>query len=128
MSFGERTFPYCRPAVMNDHFDRKHLGAMGEKARNSQISCEHLKCKEQGLKLEELDHFRNHVQRVHGVRFRPGNLFRRFIRFAWLPVGMGCWWSVIKGESLSLGCQEASAAFSGRGNGASSDGGLRASH
>lgn len=64
----ERTFSYSRPAKMNDHFDREHLRKLKE--RDSQITCEHPKCKEQGLKLENLNHFRNHVQRVHGIRLR----------------------------------------------------------
>lgn len=70
----ERTFYYCRPAVMNDHFDREHLKALKEAERSKLIICKHPGCYNgrEGLKLESLDHFRNHVQRVYGVRLRPG--------------------------------------------------------
>ncbi len=71
-SYEERTFSYCRTAVMNDHFDREHLKEMKELERNNLIFCDHPKCKEEGVKLKHLDHFRNHVQRVHGIALRPG--------------------------------------------------------
>lgn len=64
----KRTFSYSRPAKINNYFDYKYLREL--KKRNSQITCEHLKCKELGLKLESLNHFRNHVQRVYGVWLR----------------------------------------------------------
>ncbi|OAQ58761.1 FluG domain-containing protein [Pochonia chlamydosporia 170] len=67
LSIGERTFSYCRPAVMNDHFDREHLDTM---KRSDIIVCNHPKCRDADLKLTSLDHFRNHVARVHGVNLR----------------------------------------------------------
>ena len=67
LSQEERTFKYCRPAVMFDHFDRKHARQLGS-AR--QMSCNHPKCKEEGLEFKDLNHFKNHVQRVHGVKLR----------------------------------------------------------
>jgi hypothetical protein len=73
MSEEERTFRYCRPAVMNDHFDREHLNPLKVAERCKSIICEHPGCWDGGkvLRLESLDHFRNHVQSVHGVRLRP---------------------------------------------------------
>ncbi|KAL2192266.1 hypothetical protein P885DRAFT_79989 [Corynascus similis CBS 632.67] len=35
-----------------------------------QISCNHPKCKEEALEFKHLNHFKNHVERVHGVRVR----------------------------------------------------------
>ncbi|KAK0637170.1 FluG domain-containing protein [Bombardia bombarda] len=70
-SHEERMFPYCRPAVMNDHFDREHLKEMEEMERDNLIFCDHPKCQEDGVKLKHLDHFRNHVQDVHGITLRP---------------------------------------------------------
>jgi hypothetical protein len=69
----ERTFRYCRPAVMNNHFERTHLKALRQAEREDRITCGHPKCQTNGedLKLESVDHFRNHVQRVHGVWLRP---------------------------------------------------------
>ena len=67
MSVDERTFAYCRPAVMNDHFDREHLVTMEQKERERFIGCIHPKCREADVRLHTLDHFRNHVATVHGV-------------------------------------------------------------
>lgn len=67
-SYEERTFPNCRTAVMNDHFEREHLMELEEMERENLIFCEHPKCKEEGVKLKHLDHFRNHVESVHGVK------------------------------------------------------------
>jgi hypothetical protein len=39
LSYKERTFRYCRPAVIYDYFDRKHVGQLGGV---KQISCSHL--------------------------------------------------------------------------------------
>ncbi|KJZ70767.1 hypothetical protein HIM_09851 [Hirsutella minnesotensis 3608] len=71
LSFAERTFSYCRPAVMNDHFDREHLDTLTEMGRNGSITCNHPRCKEADLELTGLDHLKNHIERVHGVRLRP---------------------------------------------------------
>ena len=70
-SYKERTFSYCRTAVMNDHFDREHLKMMEELEHDNLIFCDHPKCKEEGVKLKHLDHFRNHVQTIHGIALRP---------------------------------------------------------
>ncbi|KAH7129645.1 hypothetical protein B0J13DRAFT_453386 [Dactylonectria estremocensis] len=69
LSREERAFTYCRPTVMNDHFDDQHLVAR-ERAeqRGEKVRCEHPNCKD--LKLQHLDHFRSHVQRIHGVTLR----------------------------------------------------------
>lgn len=69
LNFEERTFRYCRPRIRDDHFDNHHLPER-ERAfqRGASIRCEHPKCRT--LKLEDLDHFRNHVASVHGVPLR----------------------------------------------------------
>ncbi|KAK4198138.1 hypothetical protein QBC40DRAFT_230740 [Triangularia verruculosa] len=67
MSHGERTFKYCRPAVMYDHFDRKHAQQLGGV---KQMSCNHPKCSSEALSFKHLRHFKNHVEKVHGVRLR----------------------------------------------------------
>lgn len=69
LSREERAFIYCRPTVMNDHFDDQHLVAREQVEQGGErIRCEHPKCKD--LKLQHLDHFRSHVQRIHGVTLR----------------------------------------------------------
>ncbi|RYO79482.1 hypothetical protein DL762_008140 [Monosporascus cannonballus] len=69
LSLEERAFTYCRPAVMNDHFDDHHLvGRERAEQCGEKIRCEHPKCRD--LKFQHLDHFRSHVQSIHGVTLR----------------------------------------------------------
>ncbi|KAK7967629.1 FluG domain-containing protein [Apiospora aurea] len=70
LSYQERTFTYSRPAVMNDHFERAHVRKIRDLEHDKLIFCEHPTCVEEGVKLDDLDHFRNHVQTVHGVWLR----------------------------------------------------------
>jgi len=65
LTLEERTFKYARPSVRNDHFDDEHLE---ERERAGRLLCKHPKCKE--VRLESLDHFRNHVKQVHKVSLR----------------------------------------------------------
>ncbi|KAK4116055.1 FluG domain-containing protein [Canariomyces notabilis] len=67
LSYEERTFKYCRPAVMYDHFNRNHARQLDSA---KQILCNHPKCRREGLEFKHLDHFKNHIERVHGVRLR----------------------------------------------------------
>jgi hypothetical protein len=67
LSYEERTFQYCRPAVMYDHFDRTHARHMGDA---KQIVCNHPKCQGGALKFKHLNHFKNHVETIHGVKLR----------------------------------------------------------
>ncbi|KAH7176072.1 hypothetical protein EDB81DRAFT_633263, partial [Dactylonectria macrodidyma] len=82
----ERRFSYCRPAVMNDYFERENLSAREGKSRNRQITCDHLKRKQEGLQLEHMDHFRSHVQRVRSVWPRPGRRRAYPLEFGMAPV------------------------------------------
>lgn len=66
LSHEERTFIYCRPTVMYDHFDKKHAQQLGV----TQMSCNHPRCREEALEFKHLNHFKSHVQKVHGVRLR----------------------------------------------------------
>ncbi|KAL6415364.1 uncharacterized protein AUP68_01917 [Ilyonectria robusta] len=61
LSLAERSFTYCRPTVMNDHFDGEHL-IRREQAEQcgEKIRCEHPKCR--NLKFECLDAFRSRLQ------------------------------------------------------------------
>ncbi|KAK3177464.1 hypothetical protein K4F52_009755 [Lecanicillium sp. MT-2017a] len=72
LSVEARTFKWCRPPVLNDHFDNAHL-ARRETAeqRGEAIWCGHPKCRQQ--KFDHLDHFRNHVESVHGVKLRSSD-------------------------------------------------------
>lgn len=67
LSYKERTFKYCRPAVMYDHFDKKHAKQLSSAER---LSCSHPKCRGQALKFDNLNHFKSHVETIHGVRLR----------------------------------------------------------
>ncbi|KAH9898831.1 hypothetical protein F4778DRAFT_743220 [Xylariomycetidae sp. FL2044] len=42
LPFEEWTFSYCRPTVLNDHFDNRHLRSReGAKQRGESIRCDH---------------------------------------------------------------------------------------
>jgi hypothetical protein len=71
-TFHERTFPYCRSTKRNDHFDDYHLEEKEHAELHGElIACKHPKCREKDVKLRNVDHFRNHVASVHGVKLRP---------------------------------------------------------
>jgi hypothetical protein len=65
LSYEERTFKYCRPAVMYDHFDKKHAKQL---SGAKQMLCNHPKCRGEALEFKHLNHFKNHVERIHGVK------------------------------------------------------------
>jgi hypothetical protein len=66
-SYEQRMGSFCRPAKMMDHVERIHLKGQDPEAR---IECCHPTCKSQGLVLKHLQHFKNHVQSVHGISLR----------------------------------------------------------
>jgi hypothetical protein len=72
-SYEERMGSFCRPSKMMDHVERNHLKGKDLEAR---IECCHPTCKSQGLVLEHVQHFKSHVQTVHGVTLREP----RFVR------------------------------------------------
>ncbi|TVY14767.1 hypothetical protein LARI1_G008250 [Lachnellula arida] len=72
-SYEDRIGSFCRPAKMMDHVERVHLKGKDPDAR---IECCHPICKSQGLILEHLQHFKSHVQTVHGITLREP----RFVR------------------------------------------------
>jgi hypothetical protein len=59
----EKTF--SRPAKMMDHVER-HLAL--EPAET--VACRHPVCKAAGLVLNNVNHFKNHIARVHGITLR----------------------------------------------------------
>ncbi|KAH7379085.1 hypothetical protein BKA64DRAFT_564631, partial [Cadophora sp. MPI-SDFR-AT-0126] len=72
-SYEERMGSFCRPANMMDHVERIHLKGRDPHA---QIECYHPVCKSQRLVLQHLEHFKGHVETVHGVKLREP----RFVR------------------------------------------------
>lgn len=64
MTYLHRTFSYCRPSKLMDHVE-SHL-----RAEPDNFSCRHPVCKANGIVLKNMDHFRNHVQAVHGITLR----------------------------------------------------------
>lgn len=83
MTLSERTFRYCRPTIRNDHFDDSHMEEREHAERRGEsIRCYHLECRD--MKFQHLDHFRNHVQSVHGVPLRSSDqVTQRRERKAW---------------------------------------------
>ncbi|OAA45708.1 FluG domain-containing protein [Cordyceps fumosorosea ARSEF 2679] len=64
-----RRFKYCRLPVLNDHFDDTHLARREAAARRGEtIWCGHPKCRQE--KFDHVDHFRVHVEEIHGVSLR----------------------------------------------------------
>ncbi|KAI1295139.1 hypothetical protein F5Y03DRAFT_387530 [Xylaria venustula] len=51
LSCEERTFKYCRPAVIL-----------------KRILCNHPKCKMRGLGFKHINHFKHHIERIYGVK------------------------------------------------------------
>lgn len=52
---------------MYDYFDRKHGRQLGGV---KQMSCNYPKCRGKALEFKHLNHFKNHVETVHGVKLR----------------------------------------------------------
>lgn len=71
LSYEERVFEYGRPATRNRHFNNEHLRELQSFQKDNLIFCEHPQCAKDGVKLPDVDHFRNHVETVHGVRLQP---------------------------------------------------------
>jgi len=67
LSYKQKMCSFCRPSKMMDHIERTHLKGQDPAAL---MKCHHPMCKAQGLVLQHLQHFKNHVQVVHGVRLR----------------------------------------------------------
>ncbi|EJP61685.1 FluG domain-containing protein [Beauveria bassiana ARSEF 2860] len=72
LSVEARKFKWCRPPVLNDHFDDAHLARRETAAQCGEaIWCGHPKCRQE--KFVHVDHFRNHVEQVHGVSLRTSH-------------------------------------------------------
>jgi hypothetical protein len=67
MTYERRTFSYSRPSKLMDHVESAHLCKIPE---HQAISCRHPMCMSSGLVLNNLMHFKNHVQRIHGISLR----------------------------------------------------------
>jgi len=68
LTYSSQTFCYKRPSHMIDHVERAHLQKIPP---GQQIHCDHLVCKSEGLVLNNIMHFKNHVARVHRISLRP---------------------------------------------------------
>jgi hypothetical protein len=66
-SYEQRMGEFCRPAKMMDHVESIHLKGRDPKAK---IECCHPTCRSQGLVLEHLQHFKNHVEFVQKITLR----------------------------------------------------------
>ncbi|KAK3940940.1 FluG domain-containing protein [Diplogelasinospora grovesii] len=73
LSYEERTFTYCRPAVMYDHFDREHANQL---RRAEQILCKHPICTREALKHKIMYLFKDAIQAMD-----LNQLLKGFIQF-----------------------------------------------
>jgi hypothetical protein len=60
-------FKYYRPAVMFDHFDRKHIRELDSTKR---MLYNYLKYKEEALEFKHLNYFKNYIESVYGIKLR----------------------------------------------------------
>ncbi|KAI5455793.1 hypothetical protein BGZ63DRAFT_409706 [Mariannaea sp. PMI_226] len=67
LSHRDRTRKFSRVSHMMDHVEKVHLRR--QPARATWV-CHHPKCKPLGDFLTSLDHFKSHIQKVHGVKLR----------------------------------------------------------
>ncbi|KJZ69082.1 hypothetical protein HIM_11532 [Hirsutella minnesotensis 3608] len=67
LAYVDRMRAFNRVSHMMDHVERVHLRHEPPRAR---FVCRHPQCKHLGDFLTSLDHFKNHVQTVHGVKLR----------------------------------------------------------
>ncbi|PMD60550.1 uncharacterized protein K444DRAFT_528197, partial [Hyaloscypha bicolor E] len=68
LPYEQRTRTFNRVSHMWDHVENVHLSKVPAEQR---IICYHPVCKAQGLVLDHVMHFKNHVARVHKIDLRP---------------------------------------------------------
>jgi len=64
----DRMRPFKRVSHMMDHVENVHLR---HEPATTKFVCRHPQCKHLGDFLTSLDHFKVHVQKIHGVKLRP---------------------------------------------------------
>lgn len=62
-----RTFCWSRPAKMMDHIEDQHLKSL---ALDAKILCPHPRCRESGVVLDGVSHFKSHALGIHKIRLR----------------------------------------------------------
>lgn len=66
-TLAERLYVYSRPSKMMDHVERIHFSYVSPK---EPLPCCHPTCSERRLILDDLQHYKNHVAKVHGIVLR----------------------------------------------------------
>jgi Protein of unknown function (DUF3435) len=66
-SYAKRTRAFRRPSHMMDHVENVHLKYQ---PANEKVICHHPICKSKGLVLNNVNHFKNHVEVVHNIALR----------------------------------------------------------
>jgi len=64
--YKERTRTFRRVSHMRDHVEKLHLHVLP-----AQWICHYPVCKAKGLVLNHIQHFKNHIETVHGISLRP---------------------------------------------------------
>ena len=67
LPFQGRIRTFCRTSYMWDHIE-DHLS---KEPAGQPVSCRHPVCKANEVVLNNINHFKNHVQTVHGISLRP---------------------------------------------------------
>lgn len=66
-SYEKRLRSFRRVSHMMDHVEKVHLKHL---ASDEKVICNHPVCKSKGVPLHNVNHFKNHVVRVHGITLR----------------------------------------------------------
>ena len=66
-SYEKRLRSFRRVSHMMDHVEDVHLKHL---APDEKVICYHPVCKSEGVHLNNVNHFKNHVARVHGITLR----------------------------------------------------------
>jgi hypothetical protein len=69
LSYKEQTRTFRRVSHIMDYVENLHLS---KQPADEKIICHHPVCKAEGLVLNSVMHFKNHMATVHGVSLRPG--------------------------------------------------------
>ncbi|KAK4615709.1 hypothetical protein CLAFUW4_09808 [Fulvia fulva] len=68
LSFKDQTRRFCREQKLWDH-TRNHLAPL---AHLSEVRCPHPHCRSGSVKLQGIQHLKNHAHAVHGIRLQKG--------------------------------------------------------
>jgi len=64
---------FCRTSYMWDHIEDYHLS---KEPADQPVYCRHPVCKAKEVVFNDINHFKNHVETIHGIGLRPPKSFQ----------------------------------------------------